>query len=126
MCTVHAYVSLFMYVRVCIVCMYVQVQVCVCACYVCAYVTINMCMCVYRHLFVCVCVCVYLPLSVSLCHSMHKFTSCYIHNKNLQVHVVDVTEEVSNIINRGYFVIELWGHHGSSFLDQACDDRYVC
>ena len=41
----------------------------------------------------------------------------------LQVHVANVTEEVANIIDRGYFVIELWGHHGAGFLDQGSDDE---
>lgn len=40
---------------------------------------------------------------------------------NVQVHTVDVTEEVYNIINHGYAVVELWGHQGAVF-DQANND----
>ena len=48
------------------------------------------------------------------------------------MHVVNVTEEVANIIDHGYVVIELWGHHGAGFSDLASDDEskpgyvYLC
>ena len=45
------------------------------------------------------------------------------------MHVANVTEELANIIDQGYFVIELWGHHGAGFLDQTDNESepgYVC
>ena len=47
----------------------------------------------------------------------------------IQVHTTNVTAEISNIINHGYFVVELWGHHGAGFCDQDNDNedqsRYI-
>ena len=52
-------------------------------------------------------------------HSIHYILTSDVIN--VQVHPVDVTEEVYNIISHGYAVIELWGHQGAVF-DQAKDD----